>query len=298
MKKILICYSSGTGNTKKVVFKAKECFEELGAEVTVHNIDEEFSLNLEDYDMLGISYPIHAFNAPSNVIKFVKGLTKLEKGEKKPLFIIKNSGEPLAINNISSLKIRSILKRKGFVLNNEYHYCMPYNMIFRHTDAMAYRMWNSVIGVLPIDCREIIEGKKVKLRYIPFGRFMAYIMRIEHWGGRFNGKKYKVNENCINCQLCVKRCPTHNITVEDGKFKFGKNCLMCMRCSFHCPKNAIKIGWFENWKVNGAYNFNSPEETEEDKHKRYCKKSYKKYFSRIEEKIKRYSDNLEKADEK
>ena len=28
-----------------------------------------------------------------------------------------------------------------------------------------------------------------------------------------------------------------------------------MRCSFFCPTNAIRIGFLENWKVNGAYQF-------------------------------------------
>ncbi len=303
MKKILICYFSGTGNTKKVVQKAYDSFEEMGCDVTLYNIDDGFYKDdLNQFDCLGIAYPIHAFNAPSNVIKFVKNLNKLnkdkkdkkdKKSSKKPLFIIKTSGEPLALNNISSVKIKSILKKKGFVLNNEYHYCMPYNIIFRHSDNMAYKMWKSAENVLPIDCKEIIEGKKSKLKYFPCGRLLAWIFRIEHWGGRVNGKHYKVNDKCISCQLCVKRCPTQNITIEDGEFKFGKNCLMCMRCSFHCPKNSIKIGWFEKWKVNGPYNFNNPNEGEEERHKKYCKKSYKKYFARMDKKLENNKSFLE-----
>lgn len=53
---------------------------------------------------------------------------------------------------------------------------------------------------------------------------------------------------------------------------------MCMRCAFHCPKNAIKIGLFNKWKVNGAYSFLPPAAEEEERHKRYCKNSYEKYF--------------------
>lgn len=297
MKKILICYFSGTGNTKKVVMRAKEEFEKLGNEAVLYSIDEgKFEYDLNEFDSLGIAYPIHAFNAPSIVIDFAKKLPKLKlknKKEKKQLFVIKTSGEPLALNNISSYKIKSILKKKGFELTNEYHYCMPYNIIFRHTDNMAYKMWNLIERVLPLDCREIVDGKNVKLKYVPFGHTMAWVFRIEHWGGRVNGRHYKVNDKCVNCQLCVKRCPTQNITIdENGKFHFGKNCLMCMRCSFFCPKDAFKIGWFNKWKVNGAYNFNNPNETEEERHKRYCKNSYKKYFARNEKKIEQLNKDL------
>lgn len=282
--KVLICYFSGTGNTRMIVEKYAEEFHKNGNTVDIYKIEDgNFDYDLSQYDMLGISYPVHAFNAPSIVVEFVKSLPKSLTVKK--LFIAKSSGEPLSINNISSYKIVSVLKRKNYILNNEYHYVMPYNMIFRHSDAMAFKMWDTAQRLIPIDCEEILSGKTVKLKRIFMGRFLAWLFRIEHWGGRFNGKKYKVKDNCINCQKCVKNCPTHNITVKDGKFVFGKKCLMCTRCSFQCPANAIKIGWFEKWKVNGAYNFNNPDGTYQKSHKNYCKRSYAKYFARSEHKI-------------
>lgn len=282
--KTIICYFSGTGNTKKVVNKYIEEFKSNGWEATALPIEEKSDVDFSQYDSIGIAYPIHAFNAPSNIVEFCKKLPKLEK--EKQLYIIKTSGEPLKINNISSTKIKHILKRKGYVLTNEYHYVMPYNMIFRHSNAMAYRMWDTAQRLIPIDCKEIISQKKVKLAFFPMPNFVSWVMRIEHWGGRFNGKKYKVNEKCIHCQQCIKRCPTNNISIdEDGNFHFGKNCLMCMRCSFMCPVDAFKIGWFNSWKVNGRYNFDDPNGTEQKSHKNFCKRSYKKYFKRSEEKI-------------
>lgn len=276
--KILICYFSGTGNTEKVVRSVRDAFESHDCSVLLHKVEKGLDDLPDDFDMLGIAYPVHAFNAPEIVVDFAK---KLEKSPvQKKLFIFKTSGEPLKLNNISSLKLVSILKKKNFVLTNEYHYCMPYNMIFRHTDQMAYDMWQLAQQLIPIDVGEIMSGKSAKLKKVFCGRFIAWIMRIEWWGGRFNGKKYKVTDKCINCQKCVRSCPVGNITIKDGKFVFGKKCIMCMRCSFHCPTNAIKIGWFESWKVNGAYNFNKPENAEDNKHDKFCKKSYKKYFER------------------
>lgn len=283
--KVLLCYFSGTGNTKKVVDKYVEAFNKNDVTVDVYKIEENnFNYNIEDYDMIGFGYPVHAFNAPSIILKFAKTLPKVNTT--KNVFIIKTSGEPLKLNNISSLKLTKILKRKGYKVTNEYHYVMPYNIIFRHTDNMAYKMWQAAENVVPIDCKEILDGKKSLLKRVFLGGLLAWVFRIEFWGGRFNGKRYKVNENCVHCNRCVNTCPMHNITIENGEFHFGKNCIMCMRCSFYCPRNAIKIGLFEKWKVNGAYNFNNKNDNEEDKHKKYCKKSYIKYFAKCEEKIK------------
>lgn len=289
--KVIICYFSGTGNTKKVVdFYAKE-FEKNGASVTLQEVEKESNINFNEYDLVGISYPIHAFNAPANIVDFCKKMPVQEK--KKNLFIIKTSGEPLKINNISSTKICKILRKKNYILNNEYHYVMPYNMIFRHSNAMAYKMWNTAQKLIPIDCKEIINGKKVLLSRFPMPNFISWVMRIEHWGGRFNGKKYKVSDKCIKCGKCVRNCPTGNIKIdENGSFHFGKNCLMCMRCSFSCPTDAFSIGLFNGWKVNGSYNFDDAENTYQKSHKNFCKKSYAKYFKRSEQKIAQNSNNL------
>lgn len=289
--KVLICYFSGTNNTKKIVDRYCQSFEDNGVECDLHKIEnDEFDKNIEDYDMLGIAYPVHAFNAPSIVLEFAK---KLPEASKK-VFIAKTSGEPLKLNNISSLKLIKILKKKGYKVENEYHYCMPYNIIFRHTDDMAYRMWESAKAVVPIDCKSILDGKKEKLDGVFMGSVLAWIFRIEFWGGRFNGKRYKVSDECVRCNRCIKTCPTKNITIENGEFKFGDKCIMCMRCSFFCPKNAIKIGLFNKWRVNGPYHFQKPEEEEENKHKNYCKKSYKKYFEKCQAKVDAQKENLEK----
>jgi len=280
----LICYFSGTGNTKRVVNKYAESLTTLGVKVDVHNIEDEFIYDINQYDLIGLGYPIHAFNAPSNVLKFVKTLPKAKL--QKKAFIVKTSGEPLALNNISSIKIEKMFKKRNMILTNEYHYVMPYNIIFRHSDAMAFKMWQTAQDVIPVDCKEIVNGMPSRLGRVLFGGVLAWLFRIEHWGGRFNGKRYKVKDSCVKCQMCVKICPTHNITFENGVFHFGNKCLMCMRCAHLCNKDAIKIGLFERWKVNGVYSFKEPNSQEQEKHKKYCKKSYEKYFLRCENKVK------------
>lgn len=281
--KIALFYFSGTGNTEMAVKQCAASFAQNGAECALIKVEEGFEGDIADYDLIGIGYPVHAFNAPPIILQFVKNLPKLDKP--KRLFIIKTSGEPLALNNASSLKIASILKKKNYILNNEYHYVMPYNMIFRHSDAAAYKMWNTAKRLIPIDCAEILSGKKVLLKKPFMGRFIAWAFRIEHWGGRFNGKKYKVSEKCIHCMKCVNTCPVKNIEYADGKFKFKGDCIMCMRCSFGCPVDAIKIGWFNGWKVNGKYDFENPEGTYQASHKNFCKRAYAKYYARSEKKI-------------
>ena len=162
---------------------------------------------------------------------------------------------------------------------------MPYNMIFRHGDEMAYRMWTTAQLLAPLDVKQIKDGVKSHLQRVFMGHFVAWVMRCEHWGGRLNGKQYKVNEHCVNCNKCVNICPTNNITVKDGKIKFGGKCLMCMRCAHLCPTDAIKIGWFNSWKVNGAYSFKKPKSPDTKHYNKMLTKAYKKYFELADKRI-------------
>lgn len=290
MKKAIIYVFSGTGNTKRVCTLYKQEFAKHEVETTIFDVKVGFENipNPNEYDLVGFAYPIHAFNAPKIMLELAKALPRAEvaKGEKKEYFILKSSGEPLKINNMSSSKFKGMLSRKGYRLFSEYHYVMPYNMIFRHTDEMAVKMLNALEGLAPIEAREVLDGKEHKLSTVPFAPVLAFIMRIEHPAMKVNGKFFKVDEDkCIKCGMCAKNCPVQNIKIEDGKFKFGGDCLMCTRCSFNCPTDAFSIGMLNGWRVNGAYSYKMPAEKEENKHEWYCKKAYRRYFENANKKI-------------
>lgn len=294
--RILVFYFSGTGNTRKIAKEYAAAFSALNCEAELRSLPldgEISSKELESADILGFGYPIHAFNAPEIVIKFVKKINKLN--ENKRAFIFKSSGEPVRMSDVSSLKLIKLLKARNIDVKNEYQYCMPYNIIFRHSDQMAYRMWETAKKLIPIDCDEIINTKPHGVRHMFMGGMLAWFLRIEHFGAHFNGIFYKTTKDCVNCGLCVKACPVKNITVDEkGEIHFGKNCLMCMRCTLNCPKNAIKAGLFNGWKVNGKYSFNEPSPTKQqykDKHANYCKKAYNRYFADAEAKITAYKQS-------
>ena len=289
--KVVICYFSGTGNTLKVVEKFCEHLTLHGNVVETYAMEqvindgmpEQFINTLSDVDLLGIGYPVHAFNAPSIVLNFVKSLPKAATPTRA--FIVSTSGEPLRLNNISSLKTQQLLKRRNYTVTNEYRYVMPYNIIFRHNDTMAHRMWDTAQKLIPLDAQELIDGKEKKLEGVVCGNVVAWVMRCEHWGGRLNGRHYKVDEHCIHCQKCVNVCPTKNISIKNGKMKFGSKCLMCQRCIQLCPKDAIKMGWFNSWKVNGAYTFAEPTEEQTQKYNKILTKAYKKYFDECDARL-------------
>lgn len=285
--KIAIFYFSGTGNTEKVANAYKQYFQSQGNDCALFTLPLKEQIDVKQYDLVGVGYPIHSFNAPQLVLKFAKSLPKPRKGETagRRAFILKTSGEPVKMSRVSSLKLKKILKRRGIYVTNEYQYVMPYNMIFRHTDHTAYVMWETAKKLIPLDCADILNGVERHEKKMPFGNLLAWILRAEHWGAHVIGLNYKAKKDCVGCGLCAKNCPVGNIKMKNGKPKFGSKCTICARCSFHCPKDCIKIGLLNGWRINGAYSFEDGDPNEKNGHENYCKKAYERYFKEAEERI-------------
>ena len=67
--------------------------------------------------------------------------------------------------------------------------------------------------------------------FCPFGALASLV-------GRFTQYKYIRTEDCNDCGLCEKICPTHQAERDSKK----RECYYCNRCVTVCPQNAIKLG--------------------------------------------------------
>lgn len=244
----IIYVFSGTGNTMLV---AEEYAASLGPETHIAAIDSSF-MDLpspDGYQLVGIGYPVHAFNAPEIVERFAR---ELKPSVHQDLFIFHTGGEGLHFNDTSSVRIRRIL-RKDFTILSERHYVMPYNMIFRHSDAMVKHMVTYMRKLVPLHVSSILAKRTEGMRLMPFSRIVSSVLRIEWLYAKLQGPTMRAGNSCTGCGLCARRCPMGNITVVNGRPVFGRNCSLCVRCSFSCPVDAISIGLLNGWRVNGPY---------------------------------------------
>ena len=265
----LLIYFTGTFNTRYITNMLKGRLEGEGWTVSVHEIDplDNRRLDLSAYDIIGLGYPIYGYCAPWAFLRFIRA-QKFPKGMK--VFIYKNSGETEHANDASSKYVLRKLRRDGVIMKNEYHFIMPYNIHFRFDDYLVKEMLLMDSMLMDILVYEVKNGISNWKPYKLWPRLVsAVVSRPQYIGGNVNSFLYKVDmDKCIDCGLCIKRCPTKNIYHdEQGVIRFHHNCLMCMRCSFYCPKDAIHIGFLEDWgwKVNGGYDFKKIEKINYDK---------------------------------
>lgn len=297
--KVILYVFSGTGNTLKVASLYKKFLEnsttadaEAPAAVDIYRVSAKSGPlpNPNDYDLVGLGYPIHGFSAPEPAIKLCKALPKVQN---KRTFIFKTSGEGLHINDCSSQKCIKILKKKGYDVVMERHVVMPYNMIYRHKDEMAKQMWIYAHALVDLNCREIIADKRERVT-LPFYKtfYCPPVAFLEQKFAHLHGTAFKVDaKKCVGCNRCVNVCPQNNIKFEDGKYKFGHDCVLCMGCSFGCPKDAISVGVFKFWKVNGSYRLDELKDDESlpfpfvPNYAKGIYRLYKKYYREADEKL-------------
>lgn len=272
--RILFAVFSGTGNTSKVCSLLADKLRLLGHEVSYMPIVKDSMVDgIDNYDIFVLGFCIHAFNAPTTVSKFLKKLDKRDM----PVYIVRISGEPLKLNDAATIVPRRILRKRGFDVYGEFSYVMPYNIIFRHSDGMAARMWQCAELRAERDAKKISEESIITYKVNPLRRFVSFCLRIEHIAMPVIGRSFGTDKKCIGCGVCVEHCPQKNITLSDGKPVFGKNCIGCMACAFNCPQNAVKTSLFNGWKVNGKYSFDG-QPAKDDEVCSYCRKSYLRYF--------------------
>lgn len=255
-RKCLLLYYTGTYNTRYVTQQLAPKLEAEGYEVTQYEIDplnmEE--LDLREYELIGLGYPIYGYNAPWPFVKFIRRQI-FPKGVR--VFIYKNSGETEKVNDASSLLVRRKLRHDRARLENEYHFLMPYNIHFRFDERLVKEilmMDDKLYDILVYEVMHHIPNIK---HYRLWHRIVTRVVSIQFIGGDVNSWLYKVDESkCTGCGLCVRQCPKQNIYRDEaGRVRFHHDCLMCMRCSFFCPTAAIDIGFLQGWKVNGRYDF-------------------------------------------
>lgn len=292
MKKAVIYVFSGTGNTLLVANLYKKYFTQYETQIfQVQNITEQTVIpNPNDFDLIGLGYPVHGFNAPKIFNDFCKNLPAIS-GEAKKVFIAKSSGEGLGFNNYSTQKIIHFMEKKNYQFICERHFVMPYNMIFRHNPQMVKSEYIYADALARLNVKQIESGIKENVHLSRLKGWFVPIVRIEWIYAQLQGPSMKVSmDKCIKCMKCVNTCPLNNITFANNRFNFGTNCALCVRCSFNCPVSAISIGLLNGWKVNGSYHI---EKTASDKAiefpyfteknlKGIKKWAYLKYFQKLE----------------
>lgn len=255
MEKILIYFFSGTGNTEIIAQLFREEFTKKGCEVSICAIEKTTKsctfTNINSYDIIGFGHPVHAFGAPAIFHQFIK---RLPLNENKRAFYFKTAGDPI-FNGGSNHLVRKNLSSRGYKIFNESLLVMPSNVLIQYNEELVKQLYNTAIKKIVITVDQILSYHTTLQKDNLLVRLFSNLFnKSETIGAKYFGKYLYALNNCSQCQLCIKHCPTNNINYIDGKVEFGKECTFCMRCVYICPEKAIKNKYMNFVIIKNRYN--------------------------------------------
>lgn len=259
--RIIIYYTTGTGNTYKVSRWAEECVKAYYIEYQICNIEEatpKKDLSKINKKLLMFFTPTHGFTAPWHAIKFALKMPRAKNADvfvaaTRAAFGFGNIVTP-GLSGSATFLILFLLWFKGYNPIGMDAFDMPSNWFSLHPiqrekglkkviDKANSKAKRTIMKIINGNSHwfsanffyELISGMillPISCLYICIGRF-------------FLAKLFFASEKCNSCKLCEKNCPIGAIKIY-GKKKprpfWTFSCESCMRCAGICPENAIEAG--------------------------------------------------------
>jgi len=232
---ITIIYFSPTGN---VLHLAKKLANHLELDhATILPLEFTQVKDLKRNMHLILLYPVHGFNAPRTVKRFVNNLAP---NQYEYISLIGVGCTNNWMNNAVSSDLRKPLNLIGYHIIVDEILAMPLTFIMNfpeQTNKLLIK--ESQNRILEISA-SIIQLKKSKKQLLKRSKILNFLGKAEQFAARLFGLELYADKSCNSCGICWKNCPENNITQgKSGKPTFGFNCLMCMRCIYNCHQQSI-----------------------------------------------------------
>lgn len=249
-KSIGIFYFSGTRNTEVVVKLLQKEFEMDQAHVTLIKMEDilkqRLSVDVNQYDLVGIGYPIYASNAPRIVSDFISALPVVNQ---KNCFIVRSSGRA---DHYATHIIRNALVQRGYTVFHESLFIMGANSFSHYPDELMRELYNIAVQQTRRVAHEILTGQSRLEKNDWRSRFKMHLAGMQEAMLR-RQIKLSATIACKQCGKCVRNCPTGNIFKGIDTAQFGNDCLLCLRCVYGCPAHAI-VDNGGRLALSGGYN--------------------------------------------
>ncbi len=246
--RIKIAYFTSTGNTLFLCKKTKELMEAQGHTVNIYEIiNDQEAFTQDRSDLLGFFYPVWGSNPPDPMVEYRE---KMPAGNGQKVFLL---GNCCAMNGDTGHFFKKILTEKGYDVQYADHFIMPTNFNLPYEPENKWKrvplkeerdkIIATALAKLEKAVTAILAGERQDDGKSIAAEMIGALQRKTYWmGGAYKSHFSIAEEKCIHCDLCIRMCPSGNITKdENGKKVFGDKCILCVKCYNLCPKNAVLI---------------------------------------------------------
>lgn len=240
MKSTQIFYFSGTGNSYKV---AKEIASELkcGA-IPIQKFNGLETIDI-DAEKIGLVFPAFYMRIPRIVEKFLNNIKDYRNRYVFAVVTVAGISGPIFKMISKILNEKNGYLSAGFIVRMPPSYFTDANLLSPKFQKMILKKSNMKIHQIISYISESKTGRIESFNLIFTLLFRGLIEK------RFSNGYYEptidrnfwVDENCSNCDTCIKLCPVNNISHSEGKLVWNGKCEKCLACLNWCPKKAIQF---------------------------------------------------------
>lgn len=253
MKRIVLLYFSGTGNTKFVAecigneFRRREY--EIGL-ISMEDKERIRTLDMKD-TIMGIGFPCYALSYPDIVGQAITGLPAQYCGT--PAFVFSTAGWGVG-NSMKRLAV--LLQHKGLCVIKACSFICPNNgwitlfspasILCRH---MKYenRLWSKIQRFVDdiIQSEQDFDNGRFSISTVGFPLVTLLGRLLENAESHLMNNYRIIAEKCRSCGMCIRNCPVGNIEADEHNniaFTSRSRCIHCLRCISDCPSDAIRLG--------------------------------------------------------
>lgn len=248
----LICYYSGTGNTKlasRYIANHAEVFAFDLVDVT-----KVMHIDWAQYAIVGFATFTDFWNPPHLFERFI---AEIPPQTDKPAFVFNTYG---LISGRTLLALEKQVSRRGFLVLGGHSLHTPENyppmIVSGNANADApsdqeLQAFRDFVAQVENWCAQIAAAERVSRGPVRAGLLNSLFPRVPRSIARRSmGEKHIDAELCTTCGLCARMCPYDAITMAPQPVFDKQKCYSCWRCFNLCPQKAI---YTRNYRDVGHY---------------------------------------------
>lgn len=235
---MFVIYFSGTGNSKYI---AQQFAKRMHTQA--YDIEQKLKFDelFEKEDTIAVCYPIYGSCVPLIMRKFVAKYKNCFQDKKLIIFctqmLFSGDGARAFTRLLPGCDKRVIYAE---------HFMMPNNIcnffLFPITEKEKSGKSRKALKKLDRVCSHIRRGIVKKRGWNPISTLLGKTQNVAFRKIERQGRSsFRTDQSCIGCGLCVKKCPTRNLEMKDGKIEQKGRCTLCYRCVNLCPKQSCTV---------------------------------------------------------
>lgn len=237
----MIIYFSATGNSKYV---AERIAKELN-DTTISMVDcihkGIFDFKISESEKVGIVSPTYAWKLPLIVEEFLREFQISSQVEPYVFFVATYGTTP----GQTGYYAKKLLAEQNIKLSAAYGVKMPDNWTptFDLSNEKRVAKINEMAEKRIANVIKQISSEKKGNSQCPHPPHFTDKIAARQYEKMRETKHFIVEDSCIACELCVRKCPAHAIEMKDNIPVWMKDkCYMCLGCLHRCPKFSIQYG--------------------------------------------------------